>query len=83
MTEIKVEKNIPMPEDYGWGRPQLSKYGFHKLEFEVGDSVLFTDHKIAKTAHIYFNKYSERNNIGQKYSIRKVSDNEWRLWRVK
>tara|TARA_Y100001973_G_C5131170_1_gene297851 strand:+ start:841 stop:1089 length:249 start_codon:yes stop_codon:yes gene_type:complete len=82
MLKFNIEKNIPMPKSQH-GKKRYSKYGFHKLEFEVGDSVLFTDHKIAKTAHIYFNKYSERNNIGQKYSIRKVSDNEWRLWRVK
>jgi len=25
MTELKVEKDIPMPKDTGQGRPQLSK----------------------------------------------------------
>jgi len=82
MLKFNIEKNIPMPKSQH-GIKKYSKYGFHKLEFEAGDSVLFTDHKIAKAAHNYFNKYSERNSTGQKYSMRQVSDNEWRLWRRK
>ena len=83
MTEIKVEKNIPMPEDYGWGRPQLSKYGFHKLKFEVGDSVLLEDYRLVKAFLSHAHTSAKRNNSGHKYMSRKVGDNQWRIWRIK
>ena len=82
MLNFNIEKNIPIPKPQH-GKKKKSKYGFHKLELEAGDSVLFTDYKIAKASLNYFNKYSEKNSTGQKYSMRQLNDNEWRLWRVK
>ena len=83
MLKFNIEKNILMPKSRCGKGDRRSKYGFHELEFEVGDSVLFTDYKIAKSASNYFNNYFTKNKTDQKYSMRQVSDNEWRLWRVK
>ena len=83
MTKLKVEKNIPMPKDTGQGRPQISKYGFHELEFEVNDSILVTDYKLVKAFLSHVFTRAKRSNSGHKYVSRKVGDNEWRIWRVK
>ena len=82
MLNFNIEKNIPITKPQT-GKNRKSKYGFHKLKLEVGDSVLFTDYKIAKAAFNYCNANSRRYKLGKKYSMRQVSDNEWRLWRVK
>ena len=83
MTEIKIEKNIPIPEDYGWGRPRLNKYGFHDLEFEVGDSISLKDPKLVKAFLSYAFARARRSNSGHKYMSRRVGDNQWRIWRIK
>jgi len=83
MTKLQVEKDIPMPIDTGQGRPQLSKYGFHELEFEVNDSILVEDHKVVKAFLSHVFTRAKRSNSGHKYVSRKVGDNQWRIWRVK
>ena len=66
MTELKVEKDIPMPKDTGQGRPQLSKYGFHELEFEVNDSILVKDYKLVKAFLSHAFTRAKRSNSGQR-----------------
>jgi len=83
MTELKIEKGVPIPEDTGQGRPQLSKYGFHELEFEVNDSILVKDYKLVKAFLSHTYTRAKRSNSGHKYMSRKVGDNQWRIWRVK
>ena len=83
MTKLQVEKDIPMPKDTGQGRPQLSKYGFHELEFEVNDSILVEDHKVVKAFLSHVFTRAKRSNSGHKYVSRKVGDNQWSIWRVK
>jgi hypothetical protein len=83
MTELKVERNISMSKDTGQGRPQLSKYGFHELEFEVNDSILVKDYKLVKAFLSHAFTRAKRSNSGHKYVSRKVGDNQWRIWRVK
>jgi hypothetical protein len=83
MTEIKVEKGIPVPEDGGLGRPRLNKYGFHELEFEVNDSILVKDRKLVKAFLSHAFARAKRSNSGHKYMSRKVGDNQWRIWRIK
>ena len=83
MTRLQVEKGIPIPEDRGYGRPQLSKYGFHELVFEVNDSILVEEHKVVKAFLSHMFTRAKRSKSGHRYVSRKIGDNQWRIWRVK
>tara|TARA_R100001082_G_C4263124_1_gene116414 strand:- start:330 stop:587 length:258 start_codon:yes stop_codon:yes gene_type:complete len=78
-TDFKVEKNVPIPSIEV--ATKSSKYDFHKLEFEVGDSFLVTEHKVLNAFLSYVNQYRKKS-LGHKYLTRKVGENQWRIWRV-
>jgi hypothetical protein len=73
---FKLEKDVPIPL-----ATKSSKYDFHKLRFEVGDSLLVTEHKVLNAFLSYVNQYRKKS-LGHKYLTRKVGENQWRIWRV-
>lgn len=75
-TAFKVEKDVPIPL-----ATKSSKYDFHKLKFEVGDSLLITEHKVLNALLSFVNQ-NRKKSLGHKYITRKVGENQWRIWRV-
>lgn len=78
MTEIKVDKNIPLPLNSGSGGP--SKYPW--CDMEVGDSFFApsTTKTMAGSIAARGKKY------GEKHTIRAVTENSVkgvRVWRIK
>jgi len=64
---IEIEKNIPMP----------SKYPFSDME--IGDS--FCD-SITNRYKISYYIAKESKKSGSKFSIRTISETEYRVWRI-
>lgn len=69
---MQIEKNVP-----------LSEAGYRKWPFpemEVGDSIAIPQEEAgkARNAACSFQRYHK----GVKFSIRKVEEGKWRLWRV-
>ena len=75
-TAFKVEKDVPIPL-----ATKSRKYNFHKLKFEVGDSLLITEHKVLNALLSFVNQ-NRKKSLGHKYITRKVGENQWRIWRV-
>ena len=75
-TAFKIEKDVPIPF-----ATKSSKYDFHKLKFEVGDSLLITEHKVLNALLSFVNQ-NRKKSLGHKYITRKVGENQWRIWRV-
>ena len=80
MTKV-IEKNIPFPNNDTKGT--FSKYGFHKISLEVGDSITYDTNLEVKSFLSHFFTKAKRNGSKEKYVSRKVADNQWRIWRVK
>lgn len=80
MTEIKIEKNIPIAPKRAPGRPSKSKYPFN--EMEIGDS-FFVSGITLSTINCTVRKFRMRNarNDGLKFTVRAV-DGGFRVWRV-
>ena len=76
-TAFKVEKDVPIPL-----ATKSSKYDFHKLKFEVGDSLLITEHKVLLALLGYVNQPKRKKISGHEYVSRKIGKNQWRVWRV-
>jgi len=70
MSDLSIEKNIPIPARKGWGK-------FHDTihSMEIGDSVLLTEQRDVA------NFMSVGKRVGLKMSSRKV-DGGWRVWRI-
>lgn len=70
--KYKIEKNIETPASVG------NKYPFG--EMEVGDSFKFPKSEIYKirTAASF---YGKRKN--KKFTVRKINNEEFRVWRIK
>lgn len=85
MTDLKIEKNIPLPRKPG----RASKYPEHYellKNMEVGDSILFPLDNCNQQAHANnriscFLSYA-RNQFKYKMSQRKLSGAAARIWRV-
>ena len=74
---FRVEKDVPIP----LATKTRNKYDFHKLKFEVGDSLLITEHKVLNALLSFVNQ-NRKKSLGHKYLTRKVGENQWRIWRV-
>lgn len=69
MQDIKIEKNVPIPEQRGKIQDLLHA-------FEVGDSAIFP---VRNSNGIF---YSAAKKLGIRIHIKSV-DAGWRIWRVK
>ena len=74
---FEVEKDVPIPL-----KNRSRKYNFHKLKFEVGDSLLITEHKVLLALLGYVNEPKRKKISGHEYVSRKIGKNQWRVWRV-
>jgi len=74
MSDISIEKGIPMPRPNHRGG--YGKFGNIVREMEVGDSVLVTKQRDVA------NLMSSGKRIGLGMSSRKV-EGGWRVWRIK
>tara|TARA_R100001443_G_scaffold36308_2_gene50146 strand:- start:1963 stop:2226 length:264 start_codon:yes stop_codon:yes gene_type:complete len=86
MTDLKIEKNVPMPEKQG---RRISKYPEHYElldNMQVGDSVLFSldDCKQNSNTNKRVSSFIQTaNNIFKyKMSARKLGGATVRVWRV-
>ena len=70
----KIEKGISMPD-----RRHRGSSVFKQLrdEMEIGDSIVVDSHKKALAIYAYFDRH------GRKTSNRKISENQFRVWRIK
>jgi hypothetical protein len=59
--------------------PDRIRYAFD--EMSVGDNLHILDHKKAESARISAIQFSKRNQLGWRFSIRKM-DGGWRLFRI-
>lgn len=77
-----VEEGIPIPAAtmplhsmmtriYPWG------------ELRVGDSFLIPGHKIRSAVMWAAKSYASRRNIDWEYTMFRVEDGNWRVWRIK
>ena len=66
-----IEKGIPIPPQGRCGCQR--KHAVHSME--VGDSILFSVEKKAKSAHGLLSR------VGKKTTVRKV-EGGWRVWRT-
>ena len=73
---FEIEKDVPIPP-----KSRSRKYNFHKLKFEVGDSLLITEHKVLNALLSFVNQ-NRKKSLGHKYITRKVGESQWRIWRV-
>jgi hypothetical protein len=71
MSDLSIEKGVPMPQRGGWGR-----FGDVVHQMEVGDSILVTKQNDV------CNIQTQGRRIGLTMSSRKV-DSGWRVWRIK
>ena len=84
MNEIKIEKNIPIPE--GRGRGRVSKYPFTKME--VGDSFAIkaenpnATERLRQRLYSAFRQFILRGELKWIF-VTKILDNEVRVWRIK
>lgn len=80
MDELKIEKGVPIPPARVGRKPNgPSKYMFDR--FEVGDSVYFHPehgdlHKVQSCAAWW----GKRHKV--KFSLRKLKDGGFRVWRI-
>ena len=72
MTDFKIEKNVPLPED----RPAATKYPFGQME--VGDSFAVDPSQATRVRNAAC--YHARNH-GAKFSILKNGE-KFRCWRI-
>jgi len=75
MTQIKIEKNVPMPDEHsGVGRAK-SPERIAMETMDIGDSFVTTLHKrkmVGSTSLL----------INRKFTTRKIGDNQYRVWRI-
>lgn len=74
----KIDKKVPIPE----GRTKRSEIWPTLDKMNVGDSFEFPKairQPMAAQVQQYVMKY---RNLGRKFSMRKVSENTCRLWRI-
>lgn len=78
MSELKIEKNVPVPNGFRNGR---NKSEFTKLidSMEIGDSILLPDESVTSTKAII---YQAKNRSGILFSVRKVDGGKYRAWRI-
>lgn len=72
MSDIKIEKNVPMPK-VGSGR--RTKYPFGDMD--IGDSFSSPDQRVA-SASLHYGKRHDK-----KFSMQRQPDGSYRTWRVK
>ena len=79
MSDIKIEKNIPLPRKYtGEGRPK-SPIRVALEAMEVGDSFEGTE---ANRKYVGAISCTYRLK-GRKFTSRKTGDDKFRIWRIK
>ena len=79
MTEYKLEKNVPLPNDLEY---MGAKRKYPWLEMEVGDSFAIPEgrHESVRTASAaWVLRHPERD---MRFSVRKLEDGTYRCWRV-
>lgn len=59
--------------------PQRIRYSFD--EMAIGDNLYIADFKKAESARVSAIQFSKRNQLGWRFSIRKM-DGGWRLFRI-
>ena len=59
--------------------PGRIRYAFE--EMSVGDNLHIFDHRKAESARISAIQFSKRNQLGWRFSMRKM-DGDWRLFRI-
>lgn len=75
MTEYKIEKGIVIPPK------QLKKNKYPFVDMEIGDSIAFP---IKERSSVSSAVNNFKNHIPQhRFTIRKISDTECRVWRIK
>lgn len=74
----KIEKNIPVPTTH-----YNIKYPFDNME--IGDSFIVDDERERNHVMVSWNGWIKRSKNGKnkKFTSRKISDNEYRIWRIK
>jgi hypothetical protein len=75
MTQVKIDKNIPLPATYG----KYSKYPFGDMK--KGDSFLIDSQAETTAVRQAASYYSRSTGTKMKFSIRKT-DKGHRCWRV-
>ncbi len=74
--EYKIEKNIPILRKY-----HKSKYPF--LKMGIGDSFIVKNKNIANSVITIISVYNNKNNKNLKFTTKRISEYEYRIWRIK
>ncbi len=69
-----IDKNIPIPLKSG----RLSKWPLDRMD--IGDSFLFD--VIDRNNVAYATSLYKRKNLGTNFTKRRVSDTQYRIWRI-
>lgn len=77
-TEIKIEKNVPIPDNKKKGRKAM--YPFHIMN--VGDS-FFVDDTLPRSLYQTSRTFANRNSLDWKFKAYKEGENGTRIWRIK
>lgn len=76
----KIEKNIEMPSKIS-SRKGTTKYPF--AEMEIGDSFIIDPSLKSKTQlSSTANDWAKRNGLTKRFSVRAISNGDYRLWRI-
>lgn len=73
---FKIEKNIPLPNKGGRGRPLM--YPFDQMD--VNDSFLIPKGVNAKSVSNAAGKYGKRH--GKEFTTREIGNGRYRIWRT-
>ena len=80
MTDIKIEKNVPMPVIFGG---KANRWVTILETMEVGDSFQLLNGNDTTTLRYSISQYRHRSKTKKDWTVRKVNQQEWRCWRIK
>ena len=77
---IKIDKDIPIPEDYDKHLPNYRRDCIAALKsLDIGDSILIKD-RTRETAEIYVRWAERKTNL--KFTVKFINHWEHRIWRI-
>jgi len=80
MSEIEIEKGVPVPQGYGGYRH--TRWAGLAESMEVGDSFVLENLAHAQLARTSLSQYKRRTNSARRFTIRKIDAVRYRCWRV-